>query len=140
MTNRVLQHNRPERVIHRRRQAIQRKLPASGLPISTSLGVLGLNGLTAYFGLLDIGRPQAGQTVVVSTAADAVGSCVGQIAKLKGRAGSACLNTQRPELSGLAAVELFQFEAPAGPPEAPRLSHVLMVQPITLQPASAAAS
>ena len=42
-----------------RPQAIQRKLPASGLPISTSLGVLGLNGLTAYFGLLDIGRPQA---------------------------------------------------------------------------------
>lgn len=65
-------------------QAIQRKLPASGLPISTSLGVLGLNGLTAYFGLLDIGRPQAGQTVVVSTAAGAVGSCVGQIAKIKG--------------------------------------------------------
>ena len=66
-----------------RPQAIQRKLPASGLPISTSLGVLGLNGLTAYFGLLDIGRPQAGQTVVVSTAAGAVGSCVGQIAKIK---------------------------------------------------------
>jgi NADPH-dependent curcumin reductase CurA len=67
-----------------RSQAIQRKLPASGLPISTSLGVLGLNGLTAYFGLLDIGRPKAGQTVVVSTAAGAVGSCVGQIAKIKG--------------------------------------------------------
>ena len=67
-----------------RPQAIQRKLPASGLPISTSLGVLGLNGLTAYFGLLDIGRPQAGQTVVVSTAAGAVGSCVGQIARIKG--------------------------------------------------------
>jgi NADPH-dependent curcumin reductase CurA len=67
-----------------RPQAIQRKLPASGLPISTSLGVLGLNGLTAYFGLLDIGRPKAGQTVVVSTAAGAVGSCVGQIARIKG--------------------------------------------------------
>ncbi|MBL8316212.1 MAG: NADP-dependent oxidoreductase [Rubrivivax sp.] len=67
-----------------RPQAIQRKLPASGLPISISLGVLGLNGLTAYFGLLDIGRPRAGQTVVVSTAAGAVGSCVGQIAKIKG--------------------------------------------------------
>jgi len=67
-----------------RPQAIQRKVPASGLPVSTSLGVLGLNGLTAYFGLLDIGRPQAGQTVVVSTAAGAVGSCVGQIAKIKG--------------------------------------------------------
>ncbi len=68
-----------------RPQAIQRKLPASGLPISTSLGVLGLNGLTAYFGLLDIGRPKAGQTVVVSSAAGAVGSCVVQIAKIKGR-------------------------------------------------------
>lgn len=67
-----------------RPQAIQRKLPVSTLPISTSLGVLGLNGLTAYFGLLDIGRPQAGQTVVVSTAAGAVGSCVGQIARILG--------------------------------------------------------
>lgn len=64
--------------------AIQRKLPPSGLPISTSLGVLGLNGLTAYFGLLEIGRPKSGQTVVVSTAAGSVGSCVGQIAKIKG--------------------------------------------------------
>jgi len=63
--------------------AIQRKLDGSGLPISTSLGVLGLNGLTAYFALLDIGQPKAGETVVVSTAAGAVGSCVGQIAKLK---------------------------------------------------------
>ena len=67
-----------------RPQAIQRKLLPSALPISTSLGVLGLNGLTAYFGLLDIGRPKAGQTVVVSTAAGSVGSCVGQIAKIKG--------------------------------------------------------
>ena len=67
-----------------RPQAIQRNLLPSGLPISASLGVLGLNGLTAGFGLLDIGRPKAGQTVVVSTAAGAVGSCVGQIAKIKG--------------------------------------------------------
>lgn len=65
-------------------QAIQGKLVKSDLPISTSLGVLGLNGLTAYFGLLDIGRPMPGQTVVVSTAAGSVGSCVGQIAKIKG--------------------------------------------------------
>ncbi|HUK05267.1 MAG TPA: NADP-dependent oxidoreductase [Burkholderiales bacterium] len=63
---------------------IQRKVPARGLPISTSLGVLGLNGLTAYFALLDVGQPKAGETVVVSTAAGAVGSCVGQIAKIKG--------------------------------------------------------
>lgn len=45
-----------------RPQAIQRKLPPSGLPLSTSLGVLGLNGLTAYFGLLKIGQPKAGET------------------------------------------------------------------------------
>ncbi len=63
---------------------IQRKVPATGLPISTALGVLGLNGLTAYFALLDVGQPSRGETVVVSTAAGAVGSCVGQIAKLKG--------------------------------------------------------
>jgi len=65
-------------------KAIQRKVAATVLPISTSLGILGLNGLTAYFGLLDIGQPEPGETVVVSTAAGAVGSCVGQIAKLKG--------------------------------------------------------
>ena len=64
-------------------ERIERRLD-SKLPISTSLGVLGLNGLTAHIGLLRFGRPEAGQTVVVSTAAGAVGSCVGQIAKLKG--------------------------------------------------------
>lgn len=53
-------------------------------PITTRLGILGLTGLTAYFGLLDIGKPQSGETVVVSGAAGAVGSIVGQIAKLKG--------------------------------------------------------
>lgn len=51
-------------------------------PGSTSLGVLGMPGLTAYFGLLDIGRPHSGETVVVSGAAGAVGSIVGQIAKM----------------------------------------------------------
>jgi NADPH-dependent curcumin reductase CurA len=65
-------------------KAIQRKVVRTGLPISTSLGVLGLNGLTAYFALLEIGQPKPGDTVVVSTAAGAVGSCVGQIAKIKG--------------------------------------------------------
>jgi len=55
------------------------------LSLSLYLGVLGLNGLTAYFGLLDLGGPKEGDTVVVSTAAGAVGSCVGQIAKLRGR-------------------------------------------------------
>lgn len=53
-------------------------------PVTTHLGILGMTGLTAYFGLLDIGKPQEGETVVVSGAAGAVGSVVGQIAKIKG--------------------------------------------------------
>jgi len=53
-------------------------------PLPVYLGVLGIPGMTAYFGLLDIGRPAPGQTVVVSGAAGAVGSVVGQIAKIKG--------------------------------------------------------
>jgi NADPH-dependent curcumin reductase CurA len=65
-------------------QSIIRRVANTALPLSTSLGVLGMNGLTAYFGLLDVGQPKAGETVVVSTAAGAVGSCVGQIAKIKG--------------------------------------------------------
>jgi NADPH-dependent curcumin reductase CurA len=64
--------------------SVQRRIDDRNLPVSTALGVLGLNGLTAYFGLLDIGQPKAGETVVVSTAAGAVGSCVGQIAKIVG--------------------------------------------------------
>jgi len=55
---------------------------AAALPVY--LGALGMTGMTAYFGLLEIGRPEPGQTVVVSGAAGAVGSAVGQIAKLKG--------------------------------------------------------
>jgi hypothetical protein len=71
-----------------------RKLDPAQAPISTALGVLGMPGLTAYVGLLDIGRPRPGETVVVSAAAGAVGSAVGQIAKIKdcravGIAGSA---------------------------------------------------
>jgi NADPH-dependent curcumin reductase CurA len=63
---------------------ITRKVRETDLPLSLSLGVLGLNGITAYFGLLDLGAPKPGDTVVVSTAAGAVGSAVGQIAKLMG--------------------------------------------------------
>jgi NADPH-dependent curcumin reductase CurA len=63
---------------------ITRKVKEKDLPLSLSLGVLGLNGVTAYFGLLDVGQPRPGDTVVVSTAAGAVGSAVGQIAKLSG--------------------------------------------------------
>jgi hypothetical protein len=61
-----------------------RKLDPSVAPVSTALGVLGMTGLTAYFGLLDICNPKPGETVVVSGAAGAVGSIVGQIAKIKG--------------------------------------------------------
>jgi NADPH-dependent curcumin reductase CurA len=63
---------------------ITRKVKETDLPLSLSLGVLGLNGVTAYFGLLDLGLPRPGDTVVVSTAAGSVGSAVGQIAKLMG--------------------------------------------------------
>lgn len=63
---------------------VMRKVSEADVPMSLSLGVLGLNGITAYFGLLDVCAPQAGETVVVSTAAGAVGSVVGQIAKIKG--------------------------------------------------------
>jgi len=61
-----------------------RKVDPNLAPVTTALGVLGMPGLTAYFGLLDIGKPKAGETVVVSGAAGAVGSCVGQIAKIHG--------------------------------------------------------
>jgi NADPH-dependent curcumin reductase CurA len=55
-----------------------------GVPLTAYMSVLGATGLTAWFGLMDIGKPQPGETVVVSAAAGAVGSIVGQIAKLKG--------------------------------------------------------
>jgi NADPH-dependent curcumin reductase CurA len=61
-----------------------RKLDPSIAPVSTALGVLGMTGMTAYFGLLDVCDPKPGETVVVSGAAGAVGSIVGQIAKIKG--------------------------------------------------------
>jgi hypothetical protein len=61
-----------------------RKIDPTLAPVSTALGILGMPGLTAYFGLLEIAKPQAGETVVVSGAAGAVGSAVGQIAKIKG--------------------------------------------------------
>lgn len=63
---------------------VDRRFAEADLPASLALGVLGLNGFTAYFGLLDVCDPQPGETVVVSTASGAVGSAVGQIAKIKG--------------------------------------------------------
>jgi NADPH-dependent curcumin reductase len=60
------------------------KIDTTLAPAPIHLGALGMTGLTAYFGLLEVGRPQAGQTVVVSGAAGAVGSVAGQIARIKG--------------------------------------------------------
>jgi NADPH-dependent curcumin reductase CurA len=63
---------------------IDRKVDPAAAPITTALHVMGHTGLTAYLGLLEVGQPKDGETVVVSTAAGAVGSTVGQIAKIKG--------------------------------------------------------
>ncbi|HWR36930.1 MAG TPA: NADP-dependent oxidoreductase [Clostridia bacterium] len=60
------------------------KIDPAAAPISTRLGVLGMPGMTAYAGLLNIGQPKPGETVVVAAASGAVGSVVGQIAKIKG--------------------------------------------------------
>ncbi|HEY1054348.1 MAG TPA: NADP-dependent oxidoreductase, partial [Emticicia sp.] len=60
------------------------KVDPNFVPLPAYLGTLGMSGLTAYFGLLDTGQPKLGETVVVSGAAGAVGSVVGQIAKIKG--------------------------------------------------------
>jgi len=60
------------------------KVDTRAVPAPVWLGTLGMPGMTAYFGLLDIGKPQPGQTVVVSGAAGAVGQVVGQVAKIKG--------------------------------------------------------
>ena len=61
------------------------KLPViPGVPLTAFMGPMGMTGMTAYFGLMDIGKPKAGETVVVSAAAGAVGSMVGQIARIQG--------------------------------------------------------
>jgi NADPH-dependent curcumin reductase len=61
-----------------------RKLDPQSAPLSTALGVLGMPGYTAYAGMIEIGKPQPGETVVVAAAAGPVGSAVGQIARIKG--------------------------------------------------------
>ena len=63
---------------------LMRKVDPSLAPISTANGVLGMPGMTAYFGLFDVGQPKAGETVVVSAASGAVGQIVGQLAKIAG--------------------------------------------------------
>jgi NADPH-dependent curcumin reductase CurA len=72
------------RLYNRAKASELRKIDPKVAPVTTALGVLGMPGLTAYFGLLDIGQPQEGETVVVSGAAGAVGTTVCQIAKIKG--------------------------------------------------------
>jgi NADPH-dependent curcumin reductase CurA len=61
-----------------------RKVDPSLAPISTANGVLGMPGMTAYFGLLEVGQPTPGETIVVSAASGAVGQVVGQIGKIMG--------------------------------------------------------
>lgn len=96
-----------------------RKLDPAQAPVQASLGILGMPGMTAYSGLLEIGKPQAGETLVVAAASGPVGSLVGQIAKIKGAravgiAGGlekcryvseelgfdACLDHRAPDLAG----------------------------------------
>jgi NADPH-dependent curcumin reductase CurA len=60
------------------------RVDAGAVPLTAHVSALGMTGMTAYFGLLEVGRPEPGQTVVVSGAAGAVGTVVGQIAKIKG--------------------------------------------------------
>lgn len=64
--------------------AMSMKLDPNAAPLSTALSVLGMPGMTAWWGLMEIGKPKAGETVVVSAASGAVGSVVGQLAKLRG--------------------------------------------------------
>ena len=80
----VVGHVRRADLRRLRRQGRRDRRRARSCRSPTYLGVLGMPGMTAYFGLLDVGKPKAGETVVVSGAAGAVGSVVGQIAKIKG--------------------------------------------------------
>ncbi|HEX3519430.1 MAG TPA: NADP-dependent oxidoreductase [Solirubrobacteraceae bacterium] len=84
------------------------KVDTSLAPLPVYLGTLGMTGMTAYFGLLDIGRPQPGETVVVSGAAGAVGGIVGQIAKLKG---CRAVGIAGGEAKVACVVEEFSFDA-----------------------------
>jgi NADPH-dependent curcumin reductase CurA len=70
------------------------KIDAAAAPVSTSLGVLGMPGFTAYYGLFQLGQPQAGETVFVSGAAGAVGSAAGQMAKIAGCRVLGCAGSQ----------------------------------------------
>jgi hypothetical protein len=92
-----------------------RKLDASLAPPSTSLGVLGMPGLTAWYGLVEVGRVKEGETLYVSGAAGAVGSTAVQIAKLKGlRVIGSAGSDEKVEWLRLLGVEAFNYkETPA---------------------------
>ena len=85
-----------------------RRLDPSVAPISTALGVLGMPGFTAYAGLLEIGKPQPGETVVVAAATGPVGSAVGQIATIKG---ARAVGIAGGERKCRALLEEFGFDA-----------------------------
>lgn len=85
-----------------------RKLDPESAPVSTALGVLGMPGFTAYAGLLEIGRPAAGETVVVAAATGPVGSAVGQIARIKG---ARAVGIAGGEKKVRALIEEFGFDA-----------------------------
>jgi hypothetical protein len=89
-------------------RSITRKITETDLPLSLSLGLLGLNGVTAWFGLLDVGQPRPGDTVVVSTAAGSVGSAVGQIAK---RAGCRVVGITGGPVKAALCREVFGYDA-----------------------------
>ena len=91
-----------------RLRAVVRRVKEADLPDSLALGVLGINGVTALIGLETIGDPKPGETVLVSTAAGAVGSAVGQIAKILGcRAVGVAGGTDKTRLCR----ELFGYDA-----------------------------
>ena len=89
-------------------RTIRRKVIEDDLPLSLSLGVLGLNGVTAYFALNEVGEPRPGDLVVVSTAAGAVGSAAGQIARL---AGCRTLGIAGSDEKTRLCTDLFGYEA-----------------------------
>lgn len=88
--------------------AIERLVEEEDLPLSTALGVMGINGVTAHYGLLELGQPKPGETIVVSTAAGSVGSCVGQIAKIRG---CRTVGIAGGEVKRALCVERFGFDA-----------------------------
>ena len=85
-----------------------RRLDPEVAPVQTALGVLGMPGFTAYAGLLEIGRPQPGETVVVAAATGPVGSAVGQIARIKG---ARAVGIAGGEEKTRALIEDFGFDA-----------------------------